>query len=171
MREPRIRADFNGLFADLLCLSHEDTARDETGQQVQLQAGMVVTAYDDDTDELGRSDNLLATGVVEESPEWLRCKGSRWVLRIGGRGVIHESDLPGEKLTTIYMYLLDEGTEVWRPVGAKHLGGDRYQVISKNPDPDDEKWEFSTGDVVRCKVRPLSGGEKLVAYELIQASA
>jgi len=88
----RIRADFNGLFTELLCLSHEDTVVDESGTVIQLREGMVVTAYDEDAGESGTRDDLLVTGVVERSPFWLACNGSRWVIRIDGRGVRHESD-------------------------------------------------------------------------------
>jgi hypothetical protein len=42
---------------------------------------MVVTAFDLDADERGEPDNLIASGVVEPAPDWLRCRGSRWVLR------------------------------------------------------------------------------------------
>jgi hypothetical protein len=89
----RLQADFNGIFGDLLCLSHSDTAKDETGTAVPLYTGMVVTAYDEDRNELGERDDLLATGIVEPSPDWLSCRGSRWVLRIDSRGVRHVSDL------------------------------------------------------------------------------
>lgn len=89
----KLRADFNGLFGDILCLSHEDTATDETGALVPLVAGLVVTAFDEDVDDLGRPDNLLATGIVIPSPDWLSCRGSRWALQIDARGVHHESDL------------------------------------------------------------------------------
>jgi hypothetical protein len=88
----RIQADFNGLFGDLLCISHSDTARTSEGEVVTLVAGMQVTAFDEDADEQGRPDNLLAIGTVESAPEWLSCRGSRWVLRIDARGVHHESD-------------------------------------------------------------------------------
>jgi hypothetical protein len=89
----RVRGDFNGLFGELLCLSHKDTCEDANGNLVPLQAGMVLTAFDEDADEHGNRDDLIASGTVEPSPEWLRCKGSRWVLRIDGNGVRHESDL------------------------------------------------------------------------------
>jgi hypothetical protein len=89
----RLRADFNGLFGDLLCLSHSDTAQDEEGNPVRLESGMAAVAYDDDVNDDGQRDNLLAAGVVEPSPAWLSCNGSRWVLRINQSGVQHESDL------------------------------------------------------------------------------
>src|SRR5215468_746655 len=86
-------ADFNGLFGDLLRLSHSDRRRDAEGNEVFLRAGMVVTAFEDDLDDEGNPDNLIATGVVEQSPHWLARNGSRWVLRIDQNGVRHESDL------------------------------------------------------------------------------
>jgi hypothetical protein len=54
---------------------------------------MLVTAYDEDSDEQGERDDLVATGTVEPAPNWLTCRGSRWVLRIDENGVRHESDL------------------------------------------------------------------------------
>jgi hypothetical protein len=89
----RLKADFNGLFGDILCLSHSDTCLDADGKEVLLRAGMSVTAFDEDVDEHGNRDDLLASGIVDRSPEWLRCNGSRWVLRIDDNGVRHESDL------------------------------------------------------------------------------
>ena len=53
---------------------------------------MLLTAFDEDS-EHGQRDELLATGIVEPSPDWLQCKGSKWVLRIDERGVRHQSDL------------------------------------------------------------------------------
>jgi hypothetical protein len=88
----KLKADFNGLFSEVLCLSHKDTAVDEQGEEVKLVEGMQVTAFDEDMED-GQRDDLIATGTVERSPDWLQCRGSRWVLRIDGNGVRHESDL------------------------------------------------------------------------------
>ena len=93
MSSPRLRADFNGLFGEFLCLSHSDTCKDEYGGDVKLAAGMVVTAFEEDYEGDAR-DDLLATGIVEASPDWLQCNGSRWTLRIDKRGVRHQSDEP-----------------------------------------------------------------------------
>lgn len=93
--QTRVNADFNGVFGDLLCLSHSDTCADERGALIELRPGLVLTAYEDDQDERGRPDKLLATGVVEPSPDWLQCNASRWVLRLDERRVYHESDLLG----------------------------------------------------------------------------
>jgi hypothetical protein len=91
---PRLREDFNGLFENwtILCLSHGDTCLDENGTEVALHAGMVVTVFEEDY-ENGRRDDLIATGRVEPSPEWLQCLGSRWILRIDKDGVRHESEI------------------------------------------------------------------------------
>jgi hypothetical protein len=89
----RLRADFNGLFGDVLCLSHGESCTDEFGNEVALSAGMVVTVFDEDGDEHGNSDDILASGTVEPSPDWLSCKGSKWCLKIDANGVRHQSDL------------------------------------------------------------------------------
>lgn len=67
----------------------------------------------------------------------------------------------------VYVKLLDEGTDVWRPVRAEHVGGDLYRLTGEPPD--DEVWPFAVGDIVRCKPQTLSGGfgrpaPVLVAY-------
>jgi hypothetical protein len=95
---PKVHADFNGLFegGKVLCLSHRDSCRDESGSEVQLRAGMTITAFDVDEDERGVRDDLIASGVVQPSPDWLKCQGSRWVLMIDELGVRHDSDLRGD---------------------------------------------------------------------------
>ncbi len=55
---------------------------------------MIVTAFDDDTDEHGNRVDVFATGTVEPPPQWLQCGGSPWVLRIDDNGVRCELDLP-----------------------------------------------------------------------------
>ena len=67
----RIQADFNGLFSGgILCLSHGSTCKDENGEDVILSAGMRITAFEEDY-EGGKRDDLIASGTVEPSPDWL----------------------------------------------------------------------------------------------------
>lgn len=87
----RVRGDFNGLFEDVLCLSHGDSCLNESGEVVLLKAGMTVTAIEEDYDAEGKRDDLVATGVVEHSPSWLKCRGSKWALMINANGVQHQS--------------------------------------------------------------------------------
>jgi hypothetical protein len=74
-------------------LSHEDTCEDANGNLVTLKTGLILTAFEEDVDEHGKRDDLIASGIVERSPEWLQCNGSRWALKIDRNGVRHESDL------------------------------------------------------------------------------
>jgi hypothetical protein len=69
---------------------------------------------------------------------------------------------------TIYVALLDEGTDVWRAVQAELCGPDHFRIVSDNPDPEDERWEYPPGAVVRCDRRKLSGGLCLVATALAE---
>ena len=64
---------------------------------------------------------------------------------------------------TVYVYLLDEGVDVWRPVTADNLGSGRYRL--RGPVPEDESWQFQPGEVVCCEQRQLSGGIALVAVK------
>jgi hypothetical protein len=64
---------------------------------------------------------------------------------------------------TIHVYLRDEGVDCRRPVEAVNEGENRYRITSVNRHPDDEQWEFTTGELVVCGRRRLSGADALVA--------
>ena len=66
---------------------------------------------------------------------------------------------------TIHVALLDEGTDVWRPVSAELIQDDVYR-ITEVPLGDAENWEFRSGETVRCLRRTFASGETgLVACE------
>jgi hypothetical protein len=68
----------------------------------------------------------------------------------------------------IYVYLLDEGTDVWRPTKGQRVGDFIYRLLStENYDPEIEEWEFPPGSIVRCEYQDLSGGHHLVAKEIV----
>lgn len=70
--------------------------------------------------------------------------------------------------STIYVPLLGEGVDVWRPVEALHKEADVYTIISTNPDPKDENWQFTTGQSVRCRQKTFADGKtELTAYEKV----
>ena len=74
-------------------------------------------------------------------------------------------------MATIYIYLKNEGTDVWRPVQAEPVSGNAYRIVSVNTDLEDEEWEFDTGELVRCESRVFSGGKTgLVAVERLSAT-
>lgn len=65
---------------------------------------------------------------------------------------------------TVYVQLLDEAVDVWRPVVAVAEADDVYRL----PDaaPTDGRWEFSPGARVRCESREFDGEVVLVATAL-----
>jgi hypothetical protein len=70
-----------------------------------------------------------------------------------------------EMIQTIYMPLVDEGTDVWRPVEAELIEGDLLRVLGEVPE--DEIWMFPPGSVVRCREHVFSGGKRaLAAYAI-----
>jgi len=61
----------------------------------------------------------------------------------------------------IYVALLDEGVKPYRPVMAEPIGPMIFRLLG--PVPDDEKWEFQPGELVRCEEKWLSEGPAIVA--------
>ena len=66
-------------------------------------------------------------------------------------------------LVQIYIALLDEGVDVWRPVQAEHLSGNVYRILSQSYDRTIESWQFEPGDVVLCEMVESSEGRILAA--------
>jgi hypothetical protein len=68
------------------------------------------------------------------------------------------------EIRTVYVSLLDEGVDVWRPVHAVR-SGDTFRLVDSTPDGthEDERWAFPADSLVRCETRRLSGGPVLVA--------
>lgn len=89
----RIRADFNGLVGNLLCLSHTDRGTTETGEDHEFVEGDTVLAFELDADEDGNPAYLVASGRVVRSPSKLCSNGSVWSLAIDERGVRHVASL------------------------------------------------------------------------------
>jgi hypothetical protein len=68
--------------------------------------------------------------------------------------------------TTIFIALTDEGTDVWRPVSAVCTCGDVFRIVEEAPEG--ERWQFITGELVRCKQRTFADGQRgLVGYEKV----
>lgn len=88
-----LRADFNGCFGDLLCLSHSDTATGASGSEIELAEGMHVVAFEEDNADDGSPSFLVASGLTVRSPDSLLHAGSRWCLQIDERGVRHVREL------------------------------------------------------------------------------
>ena len=65
--------------------------------------------------------------------------------------------------TQIYVSLLGERVDVWRPVQAEHLSGNAYRIVAQTYDREIEAWEFEPGDSGVCEHIELSNGRVLAA--------
>jgi hypothetical protein len=73
---------------------------------------------------------------------------------------------PSIGVRKLYVRLLDEGIDVWRPIRGVHLSDDVYRIVSEPMES--EHWEFPSGSVVRCRPQFFPDGkEELVAFEAI----
>ena len=66
----------------------------------------------------------------------------------------------------IYVALVDEAVDVWRPIQARDLGNGEFEVMGIVPAG--ERWEFPPGTRVRCREhRFADGATGLIAYEVV----
>lgn len=66
-------------------------------------------------------------------------------------------------LAEIFVRLLDECVEVWRPVKADRIASDRFRIAEQAYDPGTERWEFEPGDEVICELVEADDGSFLAA--------
>ncbi len=63
----------------------------------------------------------------------------------------------------IYVTLLEEGTDTWRPTQALDKGSGLYELLpTPKYDPEDEIWEFKPGSLVKAIEVKTDEGEKLL---------
>lgn len=67
------------------------------------------------------------------------------------------------KGTRIYVALVDEGVDVWKPVIAEHLNRNVYQILDQPYDREAESWQFEPGEIVLCEMIKSSEGLILAA--------
>lgn len=59
---------------------------------------------------------------------------------------------------TVYVKLLNEGSDAWRPTQAEVIKPKTYKLLpTENYDPEDEEWEFLPGTIVKCEKQIKSG--------------
>jgi len=68
-------------------------------------------------------------------------------------------------IAEIYVALLGEGVEVWKPVRAKRVSNNTYRILRQPYDRTTETWQFEPGDVVLCEMVESSDGRILAATE------
>jgi hypothetical protein len=69
----------------------------------------------------------------------------------------------------IFVGLLGEGVDVWRPVQAEHVQGNVYRIKEQPYDRTVETWQFEPGDAVVCEMIESSDGRILTAVSLDEA--
>jgi hypothetical protein len=70
----------------------------------------------------------------------------------------------------VFVALLDEGVDCWRPVDAEHVIDDQY--VLSGPIPEGEVWEFQPGETVQCREQTFQDGATgLVAVARVQRDA
>ena len=75
------------------------------------------------------------------------------------------------KRDTIYVALLDEGIDVWRPVEAQRLLPDTWLIVDQDYDPGTERWEFEPGTAVSCRREHCDARQILIATGAARQSA
>lgn len=69
---------------------------------------------------------------------------------------------------TVFVSLLDEGVNVWRPVSARPLGQGLFRLVGVNANVSDERWQFPAGAIVKCVTRQFEDGTTgVVAVEQV----
>ena len=69
-----------------------------------------------------------------------------------------------------HVRLLDEGTEVFRPVAISHVRGDLYRIDACDI-PSDEFWEFQPGEVIKLKVITTDSGADLLVVVAAESAS
>jgi len=63
----------------------------------------------------------------------------------------------------VFVSLLDEGVDVWRPVRAKRLRGNVYRIVDGPYAREIETWQLEPGGAVVCELIESSDGRILAA--------
>ena len=63
-----------------------------------------------------------------------------------------------EAPVTIFVALVGEGVDVWRPVQARPLDSSHFRIVGAERDTREEHWQFSTGAIVKCENRQFADG-------------
>lgn len=111
---------------------------------------------------------------AQASPEEWKDQGPIVRERLGGKfsnfpeflATAEGLVISGAAQVLVYVALLGEGTEVWRPVAALPVSATMFRLLGTVPDG--ESWQFPPSSNVRCVSHVFSGGESgLVAVEAV----
>ena len=128
------------------------------GRMAPGEAIVLVAALSKHRREALQAVDYLMDRLKTEAPFWkreVRPDGAEWIEPRGDDREAHARWNSSQK--TVYVRLLDEGVDVWRPALAM-LKGERSFVLLDQEVPSGEVWEFNPGDVVELEERQLSEG-------------
>lgn len=91
---PMFNVDFNEMLDfNLVLLSAHDVKWDADGKLVSLSEGMLVNIYEEDMNESGAEDHLVASGVVTRNLSDVGWAAHvKWCCRIDSHGIGHQSE-------------------------------------------------------------------------------
>lgn len=76
------------------------------------------------------------------------------------------SDPKSASRKCVFVKLLGEDVDVWRPVAAVHIANDTYELVDQPYDRETETWQFEPGELIVCKPIEVSEGLILAAIRL-----
>jgi hypothetical protein len=138
--------------------------REETRRLLDGINGRQSVGPDGLTVRLSAFDLALLRNAMVEMTKGVEMKEWEYPIRLGatvaeGKQALAELEAviamvgsPAE----IYVKLLEEAVDVWRPVEARYLYGSVYRIADEPPDTT-ETWQFAPGSLVLC--RPLDLGD------------
>jgi hypothetical protein len=109
----------------------------------------------------GAADEAIGTYLHKEIVEHFGLSPEPYDFRAIARRLRTWFDLAWRDLaepTTIFVALLDEGVDVWRPVVARPLGRGLFRIVGVEADVSDERWQFPAGAIVRCEGKRFGDG-------------
>jgi len=90
---PVFLVDFNELVEPhVVLLSATNQREDQRGRMITLAEGMMVLVSEQDVNELGERDDLIAAGSVTRNEAGGWTKNAKWLCLIDERGIRHRSD-------------------------------------------------------------------------------
>ena len=117
-------------------------------------------------------DEALASGrrypapnyvIGETRPHGTSARGpaSRWLSTTKPEKSYMSVPQDTDTEAVVYVQLLNEGTDVWRPVRATALPDGTFRLLEPDGyDPNAETWEFPPSTKVRCVTRKFTDGDE-----------
>ncbi len=72
------------------------------------------------------------------------------------------------QVSEIYVALIDEGVDVWRPVKAERIKKSLFRILDQPYNREIELWQFGPGDLVICELMESSDGPIMAATKKVE---